>query len=69
MTPVDNEQINKLLEKIHKHKVLIEINRDQLREISNELRDLIETFDEGIEGLEDGSRQIEDAVDALSKLI
>jgi hypothetical protein len=59
----------KLLGRIEKHKEKIANERDKLRIIMIDLKEAIETFDSGIEGLENGKREIEIAIDDLSKLL
>jgi len=60
-------KIETLLKRINKHKDIIAKQRDQIREIHSELEMLLESFDEGLYGLEEGTDMIERAIDALSE--
>jgi len=60
-------KIETLLKRINKHKDIIAKQRDQIREIYSELEMLLESFDEGLYGLEEGTDMIERAIDALSE--
>ena len=61
--------ISDLLEKIETSKNKIAEERDKLRIIYDELEDILDSFDRGIEGLYHGKRDIEDAIDALSEVV
>jgi len=63
------KNIKKLLAEIEKRKIIVAKQRDELREISSELEDLLQSFDEGIEGLEIGKAEIEGALDTLSQYV
>ena len=63
------KDIKQILTQIQTHKHIISLHRDELRKIYDELGDVIDTFDRGVEGLESGKREIEDAIDALSEQI
>lgn len=60
-------KIKELLNEIEKRKQMIAFYRDQLRKISDLLADEIDSLDRGIDGLEDGKIEIENAIDALSE--
>ena len=66
---MDTKKLLKLVSQIDKHKARIAKERDAVRVISDELNDLLESFDTGIEALESGAREITDGVDNLSQLV
>ena len=61
--------LKEVLGKIEEKKNIIAIERDKLRDIYNDLVDTLESFDEGVRGLEDGKREIEDAIDSISEVV
>lgn len=61
--------IKALLEEIDKKKRVIAVQRDQLRTIFLELGDVLDSLERGIDGLETGKREIEDAIDSLSEFL
>lgn len=60
-------KIKKLLDEIENRKTIIAAERDKLRVIYSELEDLLNSFDAGIEGLENGRLEISNAIDTLSE--
>jgi hypothetical protein len=67
MTPKD--KLKKQLAAIEKSKLKLAADRDKLREQFHELEDILESMDTAIEGIEDGKRMIEDAVDTMSQYL
>jgi septation ring formation regulator EzrA len=63
------KELKAVLAKIEKSKEVISKERDKLREIYSELEMCLESFDEGIEGLENGKGEIETALDVLSQFV
>jgi len=63
------KELKKLLATIDKHKKIIADNRDKLREIYDDLETIIESFNNGIDGLENGKIEISAALDSLSEHI
>jgi predicted nucleic acid-binding Zn-ribbon protein len=64
-----DKEIRKVLAKIEKSKTIIAKERDKIREIYGELESCLESFDEGIEGLEQGKQEIESSLDTLSQFV
>lgn len=63
------KELKAVLAKIEKSKEVISKERDKLRDIYSELEMCLESFDEGIEGLENGKNEIETALDVLSQFV
>lgn len=63
----EREKVLKLIGKIAASKAVVAKERDKLRGYFNELEDLCETVDRGVESIESGLRDIRDGVDALSE--
>lgn len=63
------KELKLLLAKIEKSKKIVAKERDELREMFGELDMLLESFDEAVDGLEEGKRSIESAIDTLSQYI
>jgi len=63
------KELKKVLEQIEKSKNVIAKERDKLREILGELESTLESFDEGVEGLEAGKREIDNAIDTMSQFV
>lgn len=61
--------LKKVLRDIEGKKNEIAAKRDELRALMDDLADCLYSFDAGIEGLENGKREIEDAIDTLSQQI
>lgn len=61
------KELKAVLANIEKSKEVISKERDKLRDIYGELEMCLESFDEGIEGLENGKSEIEAALDVLSQ--
>ncbi len=59
--------VKEILAKIKKHKDEIAKQRDILNGIYIELGSCLDSFDFGIEGLEEGKREIETALDSISE--
>jgi hypothetical protein len=62
------KDLKSVLSKIEKSKNIIGAERDKLRDLCDDLEDLLETYDRGIEGLESGHLEIQNAIDAISEL-
>jgi len=63
------QQLKKIIEKIETHKQNISIERDKLREIYEELATCLESFDTGIDGLDEGILNILNAIDSISEVV
>ena len=63
------KELKAILGKIEKSKEVIAKERDKLREIYGELEMCLESFDEGIKGLENGKGEIETALDVLNQFV
>ena len=63
------KEIKELMDRVEQHKKAIAKERDELRELYDELGDLLETFHCGIEGLDEGIREICNAVDKISETV
>lgn len=63
------QDLNDIIKKIEDHKSQIAEQRDALRKIYDELADYLESFDTGIEGLNEGVRCICNAVDSISEVV
>lgn len=59
----------KILAEIEAKKNEIAVKRDELRNIMDDLEECLASFNAGIDGLEDGKREIEDVIDVLSQQI
>lgn len=62
-------EIDKVLAKIEKSKSIIAKERDKLRNIYSDLETVLDSFDRGVEGLENGKREIVNAIDSLSEFV
>jgi len=58
-----------LIKKIETKKTAIAKERDRLRELYDEIGDLLESFDAGIIGLDDGIIAICNAIDSISEVV
>lgn len=63
------KELKEALATIEKSKLVIAKERDKLRDIYSELEMIVESFDEGIDGLENGKREIEASIDTLSQYV
>lgn len=63
------KELDDVLRLIEKKKDAIAKERDDLREIFNEVAYLLDRFDAGIEGLESGKREIENGIDSISEVV
>lgn len=63
------DKILALIKSIEKEKDIIANHRDILRKIEIELTDLIESFDRGIESINNGLIDIQIGIDSLSEQI
>lgn len=61
--------IKSLLRQIEARKNAIAKERDKLRELYDEIGELLEPFNDGIMLLETGKRDIEDAIDTISQVV
>ncbi len=69
MTQKQIKELGKLLTKIESTKSQVSKYRDLLRELHEELDDILETLDEGLSDFADGQRLLGDALDKMSELI
>ena len=61
--------VKDLMKKIEDITTVIANERDKLRELYDEVDELLITFDCGIDGLDDGIRSIYDAVNSISEVV
>ena len=66
---VTKEELDKVLSGIEDSKLIISKERDKLRDLFNDIEQLLECFDEATDGLESGKREIENAIDTLSQYV
>jgi hypothetical protein len=66
---VTKEELDKVLSGIEESKIVISKERDKLRDLFNDIEQLLECFDEATDGLESGKREIENAIDTLSQYV
>ena len=62
------KEIKRVLNVIKTSSKKISDERDKLRELNSELNDLLDSFNRGVEELDEGARLIESGIDALSEL-
>ena len=58
-----------IIDKIEERKINIAKERDELRKIEVKLGDLMESFDQGIDGLDTGIIEIRNAIDSISEVV
>lgn len=63
------KELKDVIEKINIKKNIIAKERDELWNLQEELSNLLDSFDRGIEGLENGAIEIEDAIDSISEVV
>jgi len=66
---MNKDKIKEIIEQIDKSKNIIAEERDRLRDIYTDLSMALESFDEGVEGLEIGIDTIRNAIDDLSIVV
>jgi len=66
---MNKDKIKEIIEQIDKSKNIIAEERDRLRDIYTDLYMALESFDEGVEGLEIGIDTIRNAIDDLSIVV
>jgi len=66
---VMKKKIEKLTAAVEEKKKIVELCRDELRDLVDQIKDLIESWDSGIEGLDEGIRAFRDALDDLSEFV
>lgn len=59
--------LKSVLAKIEKSKNIVSKERDKLRELHGELEMILESFDEGIDQLNAGQLEIENAINTISQ--
>ena len=62
-------QMKRLIDRVGREKVKIAKARDNLREMYDELSNLVECFDAGEEGIDNAIRELTDAVDRISEVV
>ena len=67
ITKKQSDKIHQMMKRINKSKDIIAKERDKLREVYYDLEGILESVTEGIDSLENGMRDFEDAVDKLSE--
>lgn len=63
------DELKAVIKKIGEKKDNIAKERDALRLIFDELVDALESFDEGVDCLDDAKRSLEDAIDSISEVV
>ena len=63
------EELSAIIDKIEERKIVIAKERDALRLIEDRLSDLCESFDQGIDGLDNGIIEIRNAIDSISEVV
>jgi len=66
---METKKLVVLILKIDEHKNRIAKERDAIRVIADELSDLLESLDTGVEALECGSIEIKNGIDSISELV
>lgn len=62
-------ELKLVLTKIEKSKAKVAKERDIIRGLCGELETILESFDRGIDSLENGKLEIEDGIQALSEWV
>jgi hypothetical protein len=62
-------ELKNIIQRIELKKNIIATERDELRKIHEELEDVINSFDAGIEGLDLGVLEINNAIDSISEVV
>jgi len=63
------KQLKSIVTKIQKHKEKIAKERDALRITFGSLKDCLESFDEGVAGLNYAMDEIESAINSISEVV
>jgi len=63
------KELKDIIKAIEIKKKTISKERDELRNIYDEIGDLLGSFDAGIEGLDDGVLSISNAIDSISEVV
>lgn len=63
------KELKNIMKKIEEKKIIIAKNRDEIRELYDEIGDCLESFDTGIQGLDDGILDICNAIDSISEVV
>ena len=66
---MNTKELKAVLSKIEKAKEKISKERDVLRELYGDLESLLDSFDRGIEAIENGKLEIENGIDAISEVV
>ena len=69
MKKIDPKPLKTALEKVEHLKVEIAKKRDELREAIAEVEEIAESLDQALDGLEDGKRGFERAVESMSQYL
>lgn len=64
-----NDQIRKLIKSIQTRTEQLVRERDALRTLHQELHDLLEDCDQGVDEIQNGLRDIESGIDTISQTI
>lgn len=67
MSEIDN--LKEVIADIEAKKMVIAKKRDEIREIYDDLASILESFDVGVEGLDNGIREIIHAIDSISEVV
>ena len=63
------KELKNLVSKIEEKKKIIAKERDELRNIHDNMIDLLESFDRGVEGLDNGILELINAIDTISEVV
>ena len=63
------EKLSPIIKKIEIKKKAIAKHRDELRELYEDIGDLLASFDTGIDSLDEGILNINNAIDAISEVV
>lgn len=66
---MDLEKMKDVITKIEAHKKVIAKERDAIRVLYYEIGDLLDVFDVGVQGLDDGIYAITKAIDRVSDVV
>jgi archaellum component FlaC len=66
---MDTIKLKDFIKEVELRKNNIARERDKLRDIYDEIKDLLNSFDAGIEGLEVGIFEILNAIDTISEVV
>lgn len=63
------KELRHIIKKIETKKKVMANNRDEIRQMYDDIGGLLESFDAGIEGLDEGILNITNAIDSISEVV